>query len=170
MKKKRQEKIIEIINQYEVETQEDLARYLNEAGYSVTQATVSRDIRELSLVKVPGVRAKQCYTVSTEGGGGGSSGLGKRYSGVLQDGVVSMEQAGNLLVIKTVSGMAMAVAAAIDAMQLEGIVGSIAGDDTILCAIKTEEQVVEVMESMQTLISSMTVSGSHSYKKIQEEY
>ena len=66
-----------------------------------------------------------------------------------------MEQAGNLLVVKTVSGMAMAVAAAIDAVKLEGIVGSIAGDDTILCAVKTEEQVASVMESMQSLIHSM---------------
>lgn len=155
MKKQRQEKIIEIIREHEVETQEDLARYLNEAGYSVTQATVSRDIREMSLIKMPGIRVKQRYTVSTEGGGGGSSGFGRQYTGVLQDGVVSMEQAGNLLVVKTVSGMAMAVAAAIDAVKLEGIVGSIAGDDTILCAVKTEEQVASVMESMQALIHSM---------------
>ncbi len=155
MKKQRQEKIMEIIREHEVETQEDLARFLNEAGYSVTQATVSRDIREMSLIKVPGIRVKQRYTVSTEGGGGGSSGFGRQYTGVLQDGVVSMEQAGNLLVIKTVSGMAMAVAAAIDAVKLEGIVGSIAGDDTILCAVKTEEQVASVMDSMQALIHSM---------------
>lgn len=155
MKKQRQEKIMEIIRENEVETQEDLARHLNEAGYSVTQATVSRDIREMSLIKVPGIRVKQRYTVSTEGGGGGSSGFGRQYTGVLQDGVLSMEQAGNLLVVKTVSGMAMAVAAAIDAVKLEGIVGSIAGDDTILCAVKTEEQVASVMESMQSLIHSM---------------
>ena len=146
---------MEIIRENEVETQEDRARHLNEAGYSVTQATVSRDIREMSLIKVPGIRVKQRYTVSTEGGGGGSSGFGRQYTGVLQDGVVSMEQAGNLLVVKTVSGMAMAVAAAIDAVKLEGIVGSIAGDDTILCAVKTEEQVASVMESMQSLIHSM---------------
>ena len=146
---------MEIIRENEVETQEDLARHLNEAGYSVTQATVSRDIREMSLIKVPGIRVKQRYTVSTEGGGGGSSGFGRQYTGVLQDGVLSMEQAGNLLVVKTVSGMAMAVAAAIDAVKLEGIVGSIAGDDTILCAVKTEEQVASVMESMQSLIHSM---------------
>ena len=146
---------MEIIRENEVETQEDLARHLNEAGYSVTQATVSRDIRKMSLIKVPGIRVKQRYTVSTEGGGGGSSGFGRQYTGVLQDGVVSMEQAGNLLVVKTVSGMAMAVAAAIDAVKLEGIVGSIAGDDTILCAVKTEEQVASVMESMQSLIHSM---------------
>ena len=111
MKKKRQEKIIEIINQYEVETQEDLARYLNEAGYSVTQATVSRDIREMSLVKVPGIRAKQRYMTAARGSGT-SAGFGRQYASVLQDGVVSMEQAGNLLVIRTQSGMAMAAAAA----------------------------------------------------------
>ncbi len=155
MKKKRQEKIIEIINEYEVETQEDLARWLNDAGYSVTQATVSRDIRELSLVKVPGVKVKQRYTIATEGGGGGSSGFNKRYVGVLQDGVVSMEPAGNLLVIKTVSGMAMAIAAAIDAMSLDGMVGSIAGDDTIMCAIKSEDIVPQVMDQLKQLIRSI---------------
>lgn len=153
MKKRRQEKIIELINEYEIETQEDLARYLNEAGYSVTQATVSRDIREMALVKVPGVRVKQRYRMTPEGGGG-SSGLGRQYVGVMQDAVVSMEQAGNLLVIKTASGMAMAVAAAVDAMNLDGIVGSIAGDDTILCAVRTEEQVKKVMDEMRMRIRS----------------
>ncbi|MCI9418807.1 MAG: arginine repressor [Eubacterium sp.] len=151
MKKKRQEKIIEIINQYEVETQEDLARYLNEAGYSVTQATVSRDIREMSLVKVPGIRAKQRYMTAARGSGT-SAGFGRQYASVLQDGVVSMEQAGNLLVIRTQSGMAMAAAAAIDAMKLEGIVGSIAGDDTIMCAVKTEEMVTHVMAELRQCI------------------
>ncbi len=151
MKKKRQEKIIEIINQYEVETQEDLARYLNEAGYSVTQATVSRDIREMSLVKVPGIRAKQRYMTAARGSGT-SAGFGRQYASVLQDGVVSMEQAGNLLVIRTQSGMAMAAAAAIDAMKLEGIVGSIAGDDTIMCSVKTEEMVTHVMAELRQCI------------------
>ncbi len=151
MKKKRQEKIIEIINQYEVETQEDLARYLNEAGYSVTQATVSRDIRVMSLVKVPGIRAKQRYMTAARGSGT-SAGFGRQYASVLQDGVVSMEQAGNLLVIRTQSGMAMAAAAAIDAMKLEGIVGSIAGDDTIMCAVKTEEMVTHVMAELRQCI------------------
>lgn len=151
MKRERQEKIIEIINNYEVETQEELAHRLNEAGYSVTQATVSRDIRELSLVKVPGVRARQRY-MTAAGGTGGTSSVGRQYAGVLQDGVVSMEQAGNLLVIRTESGMAMAVAAAIDAMGLEGIVGSIAGDDTIMCAVKTEKMVAGVMADMRRWI------------------
>lgn len=155
MKKKRQEKILEIITKYEVETQEDLAGYLNQAGYSVTQATVSRDIREMNLVKVPGIRVKQRYMAATEGSGGGSSGFGRRYTSVLQDAVISMEAAGNLLVIKTASGMAMAVAAAIDAMQMEGIIGSIAGDDTIMCAIKTEEMVKQVRNDLQTMIMQM---------------
>lgn len=148
MKRRRQQEIINIIKRYEVETQEDLARYLKEAGYSVTQATVSRDIREMSLVKVPGVRVRQRYMTDADAGGGGS-GLEKWYAGVLQDGIVSMEQAGNLLVIRTVSGMAMAVAAAVDAIQLHGIVGSIAGDDTIMCAVKTPDLVQSVMAELR---------------------
>lgn len=147
MKKKRQEKIIEIIHKYEVETQEDLARYLNQAGYSVTQATVSRDIRDMSLVKVPGARVRQRYMTASEDGGS----YGRQYVSVLQDGVISMEQAGNLVVIKTAGGMAMAVAAALDAMELDGVVGSIAGDDTIMCAIKSEEMVESVLSNMRAL-------------------
>ncbi len=154
MKKKRQEKIIEIITKYEVETQEELAKKLNEAGYSVTQATVSRDIREMSLVKIPGIRVKQRYTSPVEHAG---VSMGKHYTGVLQDGVVSMEQAGNILVIKTVSGMAMAVAAAIDDVKPEGMVGSIAGDDTVMCAIKSEEKVRQVMRCIQQLIDQIKV-------------
>ena len=147
MKKKRQEKIIEIIHKYEVETQEDLARYLNQAGYAVTQATVSRDIRDMSLVKVPGVRVRQRYMTASEDSGV----YGRQYVSVLQDGVISMEQAGNLIVIKTAGGMAMAVAAALDAMELDGVVGSIAGDDTIMCAIKSEEMVESVLSNMRAL-------------------
>lgn len=158
MKKVRQEKILEIIKRQEVETQEELAELLRAEGFAVTQATVSRDIRELALNKVPGSKARQRYRQGL-GDSVGSQGLGKQYTGVLSDGLVSMEQAGNLLVIKTVSGMAMAVAAAVDALHLEGIVGSIAGDDTILCAIKTEEQVKKVMASLQTTIDSMSMSN-----------
>lgn len=148
MKKRRQQEIINIIKRYEVETQEELARYLKEEGYSVTQATVSRDIHEMSLVKAPGVQVRQRYMTDADAGGGGS-GLAKWYAGVLQDGIVSMEQAGNLLVIRTVSGMAMAVAAAVDAMQLNGVVGSIAGDDTIMCAVKTPDLVQSVMAELR---------------------
>lgn len=157
MKKKRQEQIIEIIQNHEVETQEDLARYLTEAGYAVTQATVSRDIRELSLEKVPGQKVRQKYAMRSTIPVAAeikhpAAQPANRYATLLQDGIVSMEQAGNLLVIKTAVGMAMAVAAALDAMEIEGIIGCIAGDDTIMCAVKTEKMVQNVIENLQNLI------------------
>lgn len=157
MKKKRQEQIIEIIQNYEVETQEDLAGYLTEAGYAVTQATVSRDIRELSLEKVPGQKVRQKYAMRSTIPVAAeikhpAAQPANRYATLLQDGIVSMEQAGNLLVIKTAVGMAMAVAAALDAMEIEGIIGCIAGDDTIMCAVKTEKMVQNVIENLQNLI------------------
>ena len=150
MKKKRQEQIIEIIQNHEVETQEDLAGYLTEAGYAVTQATVSRDIRELSLEKVPGQKVRQKYAMRSTIPVAAeikhpAAQPANRYATLLQDGIVSMEQAGNLLVIKTAVGMAMAVAAALDAMEIEGIIGCIAGDDTIMCAVKTEKMVQNVI-------------------------
>lgn len=157
MKKKRQEQIIEIIQNHEVETQEDLAGYLTEAGYAVTQATVSRDIRELSLEKVPGQKVRQKYAMRSTIPVAAeikhpAAQPANRYVTLLQDGIVSMEQAGNLLVIKTAVGMAMAVAAALDAMEIEGIIGCIAGDDTIMCAVKTEKMVQNVIENLQNLI------------------
>ena len=157
MKKKRQEQIIEIIQNHEVETQEDLAGYLTEAGYAVTQATVSRDIRELSLEKVPGQKVRQKYAMRSTIPVAAeikhpAAQPAHRYATLLQDGIVSMEQAGNLLVIKTAVGMAMAVAAALDAMEIEGIIGCIAGDDTIMCAVKTEKMVQNVIENLQNLI------------------
>ena len=157
MKKKRQEQIIEIIQNHEVETQEDLAGYLTEAGYAVTQATVSRDIRELSLEKVPGQKVRQKYAMRSTIPVAAeikhpAAQPANRYAALLQDGIVSMEQAGNLLAIKTAVGMAMAVAAALDAMEIEGIIGCIAGDDTIMCAVKTEKMVQNVIENLQNLI------------------
>ena len=157
MKKKRQEQIIEIIQNHEVETQEDLAGYLTEAGYAVTQATVSRDIRELSLEKVPGQKVRQKYAMRSTIPVAAeikhpAAQPANRYAALLQDGIVSMEQAGNLLVIKTAVGMAMAVAAALDAMEIEGIIGCIAGDDSIMCAVKTEKMVQNVIENLQNLI------------------
>lgn len=157
MKKKRQEQIIEIIQNHEVETQEDLAGYLTEAGYAVTQATVSRDIRELSLEKVPGQKVRQKYAMRSTIPVAAeikhpAAQPANRYAALLQDGIVSMEQAGDLLVIKTAVGMAMAVAAALDAMEIEGIIGCIAGDDTIMCAVKTEKMVQNVIENLQNLI------------------
>lgn len=144
MKSRRQKKIIELIDKYEIETQEELGSRLLEAGFQVTQATISRDIRELCLMKVPGENGRQKYAVM-----GTADGMSERYARVLRDGMISMSQADNILVIKTVSGMAMAVAAAIDSIGIDGIVGSIAGDDTVMCAIRSADEVESVMNCLK---------------------
>lgn len=149
MKIKRHSKIIELINQEEIETQEELAVKLNEAGFQVTQATVSRDIRELKLTKVPTDGGRQKYAVIKSG----NSGMSEKYIRVLRDGYASMDMAQNILVIKTVSGMAMAVAAALDAMHWNEVVGCIAGDDTIMCAIRSVDETLLVMDKINKLIS-----------------
>ena len=120
-------------------------------GYNVTQATVSRDIRELKLTKVAmdGGRQKYIAIQKTE------PGLSEKYTRVLREGFLSMDMAQNILVIKTVSGMAMAVAAALDALQMNSIVGCIAGDDTIMCAIRTAEETVSVMEKLSKIINNV---------------
>lgn len=134
LKKNRHNTILEIIANQEIDTQEELARQLREAGYDVTQATVSRDIRELNLYKVSADGGKQKYAILRQED---SRHLEDKYIRVLKDGFSSMDMAQNILVVKTVSGMAMAVAAAIDAMRFQEIVGSIAGDDTIMMAVRT---------------------------------
>ncbi|MDO4462967.1 MAG: arginine repressor [Bacillota bacterium] len=148
MKKSRHQKIKELIEQYEIETQEELADKLREAGYAVTQATVSRDIRELKLSKVPTGDGKQKYTILIHS----DHYLSDKYIRVLKDGFVSMDMAQNILVVKTVSGMAMAVAAALDAMKLKEIVGSIAGDDTIMMAVRTIEDTQIVMDKIRNVL------------------
>lgn len=145
MKQTRQAKILELIGQYEIETQEELAGRLADAGFRVTQATVSRDIREMFLTKVAGKNGRPKYAARNYG----ETTYSARYARVLSDGMVSMAQADNLVVIKTVSGMAMAVAAAVDALGIEEIAGCIAGDDTIMCAVKTAELVPGVMERLK---------------------
>ena len=148
MKKTRHRKIVEIIEKRDVETQEELAGYLKEAGFTVTQATVSRDIRELKLSKVPTGGGKQKYVILRQD----DSHMGDKYIRVLRDGFVSMDMAQNILVIKTVAGMASAVCAALDAMKWNEIVGSIAGDDTIMCAIRSVDDTVKVMDKISKII------------------
>ena len=148
MKSSRQNKIVEIIKKYHVETQEELADYLEKAGFTVTQATVSRDIRELKLTKVPTESGRSKYAVHQ----GATSALNDKLVRVLRDAFISMDKAQNILVIKTVSGMAMAAAAALDSLELDAIVGCIAGDDTIMCAIRTNEQTDEVMQVVSDLV------------------
>lgn len=148
MKNDRHAKIIELVNELHIETQEELAERLREAGFSVAQATVSRDIRQLKLSKVPTDGGRQKYVFMESRG----TDLDEKYVRVLRDGLLSMDMAQNILVIKTVSGMAMAVAAAVDAIHFQEIVGCIAGDDTIMCAVKSVEDTETVMKKIRKLM------------------
>lgn len=148
MKTKRQTKMLELIKKHNIETQEELSDYLQKEGYQVTQATVSRDIRELKLTKVAMSNGRQKYAALTET----NEDLSEKYTRVFRDAFVSMDMAQNILVIKTVSGMAMAVAAAIDAMHLHEIVGCIAGDDTIMCAVRSVDDTIAVMSRLRKLV------------------
>lgn len=148
MKLERHSKIVELIGKYEIDTQEELAERLREAGFTVTQATVSRDIRELKLTKVSMDNGRQRYTVIQS-----QSSYTDKYIRILQDGYMSMDRAQNIIVIKTVAGMAMAVAASLDALHMHELVGCIAGDDTIMCAVRTVEDSVRLMEKLKKMVS-----------------
>ena len=148
MKVKRQSKILELIRNNDIETQEELQAYLEKDGFAVTQATVSRDIRDMKLTKISTNSGKQKYVALNDT----AEDLSEKYVRVLKDGYVSMDMAQNILVIKTVSGMAGAVCASIDAMNIHEIVGSIAGDDTIMCAIRTTEDTVAIMKKLRKIV------------------
>lgn len=147
MKVARHEKIIELIRKYDIDTQEELAARLNEAGFCVTQATVSRDIRALKMTKVAGKNGKSRYAIIQEE----PQELSDKYTRVLQDALLSIDVGQNLVVIKTVPGMAMGVAAALDGLKWPEILGSIAGDDTIMCAAKTSAQALSVMDKLRKI-------------------
>lgn len=147
MKVGRHARIVDLIGKYDIETQEELADYLKREGYQVTQATISRDIRELKLTKIATNNGKQKYALMQTQG----SEMNEKYLRVLKDGFVSMDMAQNILVVKTVSGMAMAVAVAIDAMHWPEVAGCIAGDDTIMCAIRSVDDTMRVMDKIHRL-------------------
>ena len=147
MKLERHSKIVELIDKYDIETQEELAAYLNEEGFHVTQATVSRDIRELRLTKVQTGKGRQKYALIHQ-----QSPSDDKYIRILQDSFLSMDMAQNILVIRTVSGMAMAVGAAIDSLHFPEVVGCIAGDDTVMCAIRTLDDTIVLMDKLRKLI------------------
>ena len=139
---------MELIGKYEIETQEELADRLQREGFQVTQATVSRDIRELKLSKVPGREGRQKYALLNRQ----DHQMAEKYVGILREAFVSMDCAQNILVIKTVSGMAMAVGAALDKIGWKEIVGCIAGDDTVMCAIRTLEDTAMVMTELNKIV------------------
>ncbi|MDD3338956.1 MAG: arginine repressor [Lachnospiraceae bacterium] len=148
MKNERHAEIIRLIGKYQIETQEELADKLNEEGFQVTQATVSRDIRQLQLTKVSDGSGRSRYSVHQQEG----KSLSEKYVRVLRDAFASMDVAGHLLVMKTVSGMAMAAGAAMDALEWPEVLGCIAGDDTIVCVIKTEADAKKVMMKLEKIV------------------
>lgn len=149
MKKERQKKILEIIERYNVETQEELTAKLGEEGYNVTQATASRDIRELNLIKVSIDGMSYKYAVAPKE----DIKISVKYKNILRETLISADFACHTVVLKTYSGMAQAAAAAIDNMGWNEIVGSVAGDDTILIIMRSDESAKEFYSKFNNLIA-----------------
>ncbi|MBR5322818.1 MAG: arginine repressor [Clostridia bacterium] len=149
MKKERQKKILEIIERYNVETQEELTARLMEEGYKVTQATASRDIRELNLVKVSvdGTAYKYAQAPNED------IKISVKYKNILKETLVSADYACHTVVLKTYSGMAQAAAAAIDNMGWNEIVGSVAGDDTIIIVMRSDDSAKDFYSKFNNLIA-----------------
>lgn len=146
MKKGRHEAIIELIRNNEIENQNELAYKLSELGFEVTQATVSRDIQKLNLIKVKS-NGKFKYAVVDNVGS-----FSEKYVRIIGETIKSMDVAKNLLIVKTQSGMAMATAAALDGLNLEEIVGSLAGDDAIFIATKSDDNAMLLMNKIEVLM------------------
>lgn len=151
MKTARQEKILEIIDKHEVETQEELIAYLVAEGVPVTQATVSRDIRELKLTKVLTGRGHYRYIRSN----GGNRTESVRFNNALADSIHTVDFAGNLIVLKTSPGLASAVATGIDAMHMIEILGCVAGDDTIMIVARSEDSAADISEKIKGMMKTI---------------
>ena len=145
MKQRRQAKIIEIVENNDIETQDELLTKLTEAGFNTTQATISRDIRDINLTTVSVAGGRQKYALGKSAGRESIN----SYKQVLSTCILSMEAAENLIVIKTVSGMAMAVGAALDNLSINGLMGCIAGDDTLFLAVRSRELVKSVITTIE---------------------
>ena len=149
MKSKRHQKIIELITAEDIDTQEGILKGLRENGFDVTQATVSRDIKELQLIKTLSADGKYKYTMSQKSG---LNDFSDKYFSILSEAVISMEAAGNMVVIKCHVGMAQAACACLDKTDWSGVVGTLAGDDTIFAVIKTEKDVRSFVKELSKYI------------------
>ena len=136
MKSQRHAKIVELINSYDIDTQEELTLLLKNNGFDTTQATVSRDIKELRLIKVADANGKYKYALKVADH---DHQLSAKFSRILEDSVIRVDVSTSFVVIKTYPAMAQAAASAIDNMNWDEIVGTIAGDDTIFVALKTTQ-------------------------------
>lgn len=149
MRYSRQTMILELISNYEIDTQEKLAALLRANGYNVTQATVSRDIKELQLIKVPSEKFGYKYASNTQ-----TAPKNERFSKIFRETILSFEPAGNIVCVKTLSGCANAAAEAIDSTGLCHVVGSIAGDNTIFFLVDKDENVPDVVEQLKEMLST----------------
>ncbi|HIR52971.1 MAG TPA: arginine repressor [Candidatus Onthovicinus excrementipullorum] len=149
MKRNRQAAILELIRKYPVTTQEELQMLLRESGYEVTQATISRDIKDLKIVKATDENGIYRYCTTQNK----SSDVTEKYYDIIRHAVRSIDFAGNICVIRCDTGMAQAACAAIDALRIDGIVGSLAGDDTIFVLCRTEKDAGEMKRTINQLIS-----------------
>lgn len=147
MKKKRQERILELIAAQVIDTQEDLQAALKQNGYDVTQATVSRDVKELQIVKAADATGRYRYISHRE-----SDGRKVAYNDIFSNSVIYIESAMNDVVIKCHSGMAPGACAALDSMKWDSVVGTLAGDDTILAITRSETAAIELVKSLKRLI------------------
>lgn len=150
MKGERQAKIIEIIENNVIETQEELLQKLKEAGYHVTQATVSRDIRKMNLVKGTTKNGEYAYIAPEK-----QESTAVSFTHMLTESIVAIDFAQNLIVVKTLAGMAQAVATCIDSLKESQIIGCVAGDDAILVVVKTESKAEELCSKIKNMIRTL---------------
>jgi len=150
MKNSRHTRILEIIGDHVIETQDDLIEKLKESGYPVTQATVSRDIKQLGLIKTATKDGGYKYTAARNE----NSGNENKLKNIMKETVLGAQSAQNIIVVKTFSGMANAAAAALDSLAEESVVGSIAGDDTIFIVTRNNEEAAEFANYIREIIGS----------------
>ena len=148
MKNVRQTAILSIIEQHDIETQEELAARLREMGIVVTQATVSRDIKELRLLKVLSATGSYRYATADKA----EHGLSERFVRMFKDSVLSISYANNIIVIKTLAGSANVAAEAIDSMRLPEILGTMAGDNTVLVVARNEEEAAKTVDGFREML------------------
>ncbi len=149
MKSQRHYKILELVRAHSIETQEDLARILRENGMEITQATISRDIKNLGLVKTLGKDGRYIYALPEQTA---QYSFNAKLIKMLQNSVVSIDYTENMVVIRTINGTARAAALAIDGLQLNNMVGSVAGDDTIFIVIRDKNAVEDFIKDLKTML------------------
>ena len=148
MKTRRHAKILELISQFDIDTQDELLRRLRESGFEVTQATVSRDIKELRLVKTLSAEGQYKYSTGKEE----NKDISSKFYSLLKDSAVSINCTGNLVIIKTLTGMAQAVCVAMDTMHWEAVMGTLAGDDTIFVAVRSEHAAQQLVAELTRMM------------------